>query len=109
MDKGVNISVRDDSPEHRTALLIAAANGHAEVVEELLTAGAPLHQTTATSLNTALHEAASTGHLQVCQLLLDRNATMEPHNNNNQTPLMLAEKNGHQNVVNLLIMRGAKL
>ncbi|RPB22051.1 ankyrin, partial [Terfezia boudieri ATCC MYA-4762] len=61
---------------NRTALHLAAENGHLEVVKVLLDKGATMDATTWYKNRTALHMAAENGHLEVVKVLLDKGATI---------------------------------
>ena len=59
---------------------------------------------------TPLHEAAEQGNLEEVELLLNREGTdVNAANENGYTPLMLAAKNGHTAIVELLKARGAEI
>ena len=58
--------------------------------------------------NSLLHYACEKGSLQIVQFLVRNNSLINIKNNDGETPLQLAEKNGHQEVVNFLIQKGAK-
>ncbi|KAE8372707.1 ankyrin repeat-containing domain protein [Aspergillus bertholletiae] len=57
---------------------------------------------------TALHEAALEGNADVVTYLLERGANPDVHDLDGQTPLMLAQANGHQEVAGLLETKQAK-
>ncbi|WP_371079287.1 ankyrin repeat domain-containing protein, partial [Salmonella enterica] len=100
----------------------AAARGHAEIVEILLTtenAAEPLQK--AENGQTALHYAAQFGHLDTVKVLLDHLLSSNASNNNSTnnsslflaiadnsgyTPLHLAAQWGMKEVVTLLINAG---
>ncbi|KAE8386701.1 ankyrin repeat-containing domain protein [Aspergillus alliaceus] len=56
---------------------------------------------------TALHEAASEGNADVVSYLLERGANPNFRNLDGQTPLMLAQTDGRQEVVEILEMKQA--
>ncbi|KAF5858794.1 hypothetical protein ETB97_003797 [Aspergillus alliaceus] len=56
---------------------------------------------------TALHEAASEGNADVVSYLLERGANPDFRNLDGQTPLMLAQTDGRQEVVEILEMKQA--
>ena len=70
----------------RTALHMAAANGHTDVMRRLLAAGANTEQRN-DSGNTALHWACMGGHVEAVQLLLKRGADPAALNRLDRTPL----------------------
>ena len=97
-----------------TPLTIATRYGHLAVVVELL---ADLHlndelaatryvNLTETDGVTALHRAAQGGYVAVCeQLILMRAAVDTQRSDTKRTALVLASRNGHSDVVNLLLQR----
>lgn len=80
-----------------TVLGRAARNGHADVVEALLDAGAD-------GLGDALVCAAIGGHTSVLSLLLDRDANVHF---SHDAPLFWAAQQGYEEAVTLLLERGA--
>ena len=100
-----NINARD--AVNRTALYIAATNGHEGVVRLLLERGA---QREAANKNgaTPLFIAAQRGHEGVVRLLLEGGAQREAANKDGATPLYIAAQQGHEGVVRLLLERGAQ-
>lgn len=81
-----------------TALHLAAADGHCEMVKKLLALGAgELHLGGGRKkyARTPLHEAAMNGHADVCRLLVDFGLLVDCHTTRGRTPLMYAVKGGH--------------
>jgi len=92
----------------RTALLIAAESGHAQVVDELLDCGAEIdHQNEDGA--TALLLASWSGRNQVVHKLLDRGAQIDGQNKNGWTALLAASCAGHTTAVRELLDRGADI
>ena len=90
----------------KTALFMAAQNGHLEVVRLLIEAGADkaaAHSTGAT----AVFIAAQNGHLEVVRLLIEAGADKDAVKNNGGTALQIAAHNGHLEVVRFLLEAGA--
>ena len=83
------------------ALAVAAAQGHADIVEALLDAGADVNAADVTGW-TPLHAAAYNGNLQIVKLLLGHGAIPPPPSWFLQSPSIMAEKLGHQDIVPLL-------
>jgi ankyrin repeat protein len=95
-------------PEVRTAsdespLMIAALNGHEDLVKTLIAKGAAVNKTGWT----ALHYAATRGHTEIIKLLLDKYAYIDAESPNGTTPLMMAAFYGTPSAVKLLLESGA--
>ena len=90
------------------ALVDAAEKGDAEMVRELLAAGADVNHTKeGDDGRTALWKAAWKGHLEAAQALIDAGADVDKgKTDDGQTPLTLAAYRGHLEVVKALV--GAK-
>jgi ankyrin repeat protein len=91
----------------RTALMIAAWEGHTEIVKLLFEKGADI-KVKDNFGRTALMMAAS-GHTNVVKFLLEKSANVNDKDNIGGTALMIAAQNGHTEIVNLLIEKGAEL
>ncbi|XP_065178803.1 ankyrin repeat domain-containing protein 27-like [Sycon ciliatum] len=85
----------------RTALHVAAENGHGQMVELLLDCGAVASSTDYHS-STALHLACRRGHLSVVSVLLGRLDDINAQDNDGNTLLHLASANGHEEVARAL-------
>lgn len=84
-----------------TPLSVAAADGHCEIAEILISHGASLHK------SSPLTYAAKYNSLDVAVLLLDKGANPNKHRTGNTpSPLLAAARNGHVKMVKLLIERG---
>ena len=96
-------------PQHPSgrALLLAADEGHLEVVRLLLEAGADKEAATIDGATTALIVAAGSGHLEVVRLLLEAGADKDAATTDGATALLYATHNGHLEVVRLLLEAGA--
>jgi ankyrin repeat protein len=109
-----------------TLLHAAAAGGHRPIVELLLTNGLDVHSQTQARY-TALHHAAAGNHREVAELLLAKGADVNAEENPsgwsyttpsyllpdvhpkpaNQTPLHWAVREGHKDMIDWLLARGA--
>ena len=85
--------------EGRTALHLAASNGHVPIARFLLQTGADINLVD-NSQNTALRLAAENGHLKVVKLLLTAGAELD--SNQLGATLKSITKNGHDAIANLL-------
>ncbi|XP_064628158.1 ankyrin repeat domain-containing protein 17-like isoform X2 [Lineus longissimus] len=92
---------------HDTALTLACAGGHAELVQLLLSRGADIEHRDKKGF-TPLILAATAGHADVVEILLDHGADIEAQSERTKdTPLSLACSGGRIEVVELLLARGA--
>uniref|UniRef100_A0A8C0D427 Ankyrin repeat domain 17 n=1 Tax=Balaenoptera musculus TaxID=9771 RepID=A0A8C0D427_BALMU len=92
---------------HDTALMLACAGGHEELVQTLLERGASIEHRDKKGF-TLLILAATAGHVGVVEILLDNGADIEAQSERTKdTPLSLPCSGGRQEVVELLLARGA--
>ncbi len=91
------------SEEHKSALSKASKRGHKQIVEFLLENGADLSG----KHGLALYEAATQGLGEIVNILLEAGAETEVTNRVGRTPLMVAVKKGHTEIVNSLLDHGA--
>ncbi|XP_071107805.1 ankyrin repeat domain-containing protein 17-like isoform X5 [Haliotis cracherodii] len=92
---------------HDTALTLACAGGHAELVSLLLSKGSDIEHRDKKGF-TPLILAATAGHVDVVEILLDHGADIEAQSERTKdTPLSLACSGGRYEVVELLLARGA--
>ena len=92
---------------------LAAARGHKNMVQLLLSRGAEMVLKYGDSYNDALLEAARGGYLQVAKLLLDHGAdihsTHHGDSNPEPTPLGAAASHGHAHMVQFFLDNGVDL
>ncbi|GFG17785.1 hypothetical protein IFM61392_10218 [Aspergillus lentulus] len=105
-EKGANINVysKDGTP-----LVMAAAAGRGDVGEYLLENGADVHTNDKYGY-TALHKAARVGDVKAVKALLEYEANVDyvgDENEDRNTALLLAVQEGHEDVVTLLLEKGA--
>jgi ankyrin repeat protein len=103
-------SVRlDDDPEQLTALHLAAAAGHLETVQYLLSSDVRADVGAARMNNfTPLHSAAMNGHASVCEALLRAGAPVNVQTiPQRYAPLHSAAFAGHLDAIRILLAHGA--
>ena len=98
--------VREDSGvfvRGLTALMMASANGHTEIVKLLLGKGAEVNVKNTDDGVTALFMASANGHTEIVKLLLDKGADVNVKNIYGITALFMASAHGHTEVAKLLL------
>jgi len=98
-------------PSGMTPLILAATNGHEQIVDALFDAGAAVN-TVDMLESTALMYAASKGHVGIVNKLLRRGADVNiasPKKHLDSTALTLAAGNGQDAVLELLLKAGAEI
>ncbi|MCX6278007.1 MAG: ankyrin repeat domain-containing protein [Bacteroidetes bacterium] len=105
LTKGVNPNTALESGV--TALMIAAENGYADIVQALLEMGAVVNAKRFDIGATALHFAGQNGHYDVVEDLLKNGADVNAKMNDGKTALMAAALDGHTEIVNQLLDHGA--
>jgi len=102
----VDLDSETDS-NHDTALTLACAGGHEELVTLLLSRGADIEHRDKKGF-TPLILAATAGHDKVVEILLNHGADIEAQSERTKdTPLSLACSGGRYEVVEILLSRGA--
>ncbi|KAK4881046.1 hypothetical protein RN001_004365 [Aquatica leii] len=92
---------------HDTALTLACAGGHEELVELLIKRGSDIEHRDKKGF-TPLILAATAGHEKIVEILLNNGADIEAQSERTKdTPLSLACSGGRYEVVELLLNRGA--
>eukprot|EP00731_Ephydatia_muelleri_P012188 Em0006g1082a len=100
--------------EHRTKegfspLMFAALGGHTQVAELLLLHGAQVNTPSGSNNDIPLTSACWKGHHDVVKLLLEHRSNIEHRTKDGCTPLMLAAREGHLTVAELLLLHGAQV
>ncbi|XP_067653306.1 putative ankyrin repeat protein RF_0381 [Haliotis asinina] len=102
----ININIR--GWEKMTPIMVAAYQGHKEVVELLVKRGADLSRRTRDG--NILHTACDGGQIDVVNYLLSLNSVdINSRGWNQRTPVMVAAYEGHKDVVELLVKHGADM
>ena len=94
--------------ENCTALWVAAAKGHFDVVRLLIEQNAEVDRRTSSN-STPLRAAAFLGHLDIVHCLVENGADVNARTNSNSTPLMITCYNGHLDVASYLVEHGASI
>ena len=97
IDRGADVN--EQAPNGETALMIAAANGHVEVVQVLIAADADVDARELNSGGTVLKWAK----VNVVQALIDAGADVNARDDKGYTPLVYAAKKGMADVVHALL------
>ena len=105
--RGAPLETRSDH-DGMTAVLWAAGQGHADVLGDLLDAGANPHAVDDHG-RTALHYSASRGHHDAVRLLLKSGVAVDSTSDRRVTALQLAAAEGHVEIVKALCDAGAAL
>uniref|UniRef100_A0ACD5WRG8 Uncharacterized protein n=1 Tax=Avena sativa TaxID=4498 RepID=A0ACD5WRG8_AVESA len=96
---GVSLDSADS--QGRTALHMASANGHLDVVEYLIQNGANVNSTNLEK-NTPLHWACLNGHIEVIRALICAGATVSALNSHEKTPMDEAVTLGKMEVIDAI-------
>ncbi|XP_073228584.1 ankyrin repeat domain-containing protein 16-like [Porites lutea] len=106
---GIGADVNARTNNGVTPLMIAAEKGHINAVTSLVKCGANVDLQDKDG-QTALHHAMQSPQASICEVLsclIKDGADVNAHTFHNETPLMLASRDGHVNVVTFLIKHGA--
>ena len=91
-----------------SALMLASANGHIEIVKLLLDNRAKVDMQENNGVS-ALMMASDRGYIEVARLLLEQGAKVDMQANNGVSALVMASAQGHIEVARLLLEQGAKV
>uniref|UniRef100_A0A8C5UCG5 Ankyrin repeat domain 17 n=1 Tax=Malurus cyaneus samueli TaxID=2593467 RepID=A0A8C5UCG5_9PASS len=99
-------SIEDHNENGHTPLMEAGSAGHVEVARVLLENGAGINTHSNEFKESALTLACYKGHVELAALLIERGANLEEVNDEGYTPLMEAAREGHEEMVALLLGQG---
>ena len=102
------IKIDGEAIEDCTALWVAAAKGHFDVVRLLIKQNAEVDGRTSSN-STPLRAAALHGHLDIVRCLVENGADVNARTNFGSTPLMLTCYKGHLDVASYLVKHGANV
>ena len=102
------IKIDGEAIEDCTALWVASAKGHFDVVRLLIEQSAEVDGRTSNN-STPLRAAAVDGHLDIVRCLVENGADVNARNNFNSTPLMITCHSGHLDVASYLVKHGANI
>ena len=97
----INMELR--APNGNTALMMAAFNHNMRAIKTLVARGAQVNQTGWT----ALHYSAAAGDMEITDFLLEHHAYIDCESPSGMTPLMIAAREGKEEVVQQLLAAGA--
>ncbi|XP_067675639.1 uncharacterized protein [Haliotis asinina] len=104
------VDIESRGERARTPLMYACRHGQLETVKELLARHANTNVLDETGFS-CLHLAAMKGHVPTAEWLLSvgQGIDVDCTNNTGRTPLMYAMRNGHADMVDLLIAQGSDI
>jgi ankyrin repeat protein len=102
-----NIQATDDD-DNEAPLLLAAENGHKQVVKLLVDKGAEVNAQGG-GYGNALQTASARGYKEIVKLLLDKGAEVDAQGGYYGDTLQAASAGGHEVVVRLLVDKGAEV
>ena len=97
------IDLEAKAPNGNTALMMAAFRQNKPVVLDMIKRGAHVNQ----KGWTALHYAAAAGSVEITNILLEQHAYIDAESPSGMTPLMMAAREGQEQVVEVLLQHGA--
>lgn len=113
IDKGVDPKTQDD--DGRSALMLAAANGHTEIVKDLIGLGAEVNVKTKNTLTSygaltpLIAASLYNGNAEIVKALLAAGADVEARDMHGETALMLASFKGKIDIAKTLVAGGANV
>jgi len=109
IEKGADFNAADG--EGTSPCLVAAQEGHAEVLSLLLDNGADVNKFNKDGWS-PVFAAARSGHLECVRLLLEKAPNIDvnsPETEDDKSPVFIAARYGHVEILQLLISKGANI
>lgn len=106
LEEGININ--SVSEHGHQALMLAAHQGHVEIIKLLIDKGANINGKHKISGNTALIGAVFQGNKDIVKLLIEAKVDINLKNNDGKSALDMAKLQGNMEIINLLVVSGAK-
>ncbi|XP_071112675.1 ankyrin-2-like [Haliotis cracherodii] len=106
LNPGIVVDCTNDTG--RTPLMFALQNGHADMVDWLITHGSDIALKDH-SMVSCVHMAVQSGRLPLVELCLEKGQNVNSCSNSYQTPVMRACKQGDLNLVKCLVEKGANV
>jgi ankyrin repeat protein len=104
-----NLNIDPNSPYRQEIPIVkAASQGNLSMVQTLLAVGADVNAGADAGTWTALHQAAGKGDLEMVRSLVAAGAKVNAGIKEWQTPLQLAARSRHDDVIDFLIQNGAR-
>ncbi|XP_071085033.1 serine/threonine-protein phosphatase 6 regulatory ankyrin repeat subunit A-like [Haliotis cracherodii] len=104
-----SVDMTSTDKEGQTPIMVAAKNGHKNVFDLLVKKGCSL-TTVDDSGRNILHCACVDGNVQIIKYIISQGSVdLTSKDKEGQTPIMVAAKNGHKNVFDLLVNKGCSL
>ncbi len=107
LQAGANANSHDSL--YQTPLHDAAANGHSEIADMLVAAGADVDATDILFGETPLHRASRQKSTAIIEVLIRRGAMVNARDKEGETPLHQAAEHGHKGIVRILVDNKADL
>ena len=104
-NRGIN---KNDKETRMTPLMLAAVEGHQEIVEALLNAGAKINAVGNKGMRPLMY-AVHAGHANIAKLIIDKGAKLNSMNNLGHTALIIATISARLDIIKFLLDAGAKV
>ena len=106
--KGLDMALNSKDTHMQTLLHLASANGHKNILENLLKYGFDI-EAKETIGRTPLHLASAEGPVDVVECLIKHGSDIEAKGKYEDTPLHFASSNGYLDIIECLIRHGSDI